>query len=177
MEPPVTTQSGFIDRLSGLYEEPLLTYLTQILGNSELAREVAQGAFAKLNTTYRPDQVQFPRALLFKVATTLALVHLRHPRLQDTLCLKPDEMKEDAIGPHRQAMADQIEQHLVTVIKALHPNLRTVFVMAHVQGKSRSEIAAVLSISEKRLDKRLTAALKQCRERLAARGVDLAEFD
>jgi RNA polymerase sigma factor (sigma-70 family) len=74
-------------------------------------------------------------------------------------------------------MADQIGQHLANVIKSLRPNLRKVFVMAHVQGKPRREIAAALGISEKRVDKRMTKALKACRDRLASQGIDLAEVE
>ncbi len=49
--------------------------------------------------------------------------------------------------------------------------------MAHVQGKPRKEIAASLGISEKRVDKRMTQALKACRDRLCSQGIDLGEVD
>lgn len=179
MESPLTTQSDFVGRLPQLYGEPLLTYLTQVLGKAELAREVARDAFARLPTVYQLEQAHFPRALLFKMATNLALTHLRHQNPEDALrvCLTHVGKAPDRrVDPHQKAIADQIGQHLATVIRALRPNLRKAFVMAHVQGKSRSEIAAALGISERRLDGHMTAALKQCRERLAARGIDLAEF-
>jgi RNA polymerase sigma factor (sigma-70 family) len=62
-------------------------------------------------------------------------------------------------------------------IKELRPILREPFVLAYVQGEPRKEIAEQLGITLKRLDKRLTAALKEIRERLAAFGIDPFRLD
>lgn len=74
-------------------------------------------------------------------------------------------------------MADLIRQHIVAVVKELRPRLRQVFVMAHVQGKSRAEITAELGISGRSLDRRMTKALEACRVGLASRGVDPTDID
>ena len=171
---------GFVERLCRTHEAQLLAYLTQMLGRPDIAREVAQDTFEKMHRMYRPDQVMFPRAMLFKVATNFALMHLRRRRLESAMIQGSagmEEVPDHRLGPDRQAMADQIGQHLANVIKELRPNLRKVFVMAHVQGKPRKEIAAALGISEKRVDKRMTKALRACRERLSSQGIDLAEVD
>jgi RNA polymerase sigma factor (sigma-70 family) len=169
-----------VERLCRTHEAQLLAYLTQMLGRADIAREVAQDAFERMHRTYRPDQVMFPRAMLFKVATNFALMHMRRRRLENAMIIGSagmEEVPDDRLGPDRQAMVDQIGQHLARVIKGLRPNLRNVFVMAHVQGKPRKEIAAALGISEKRVDKRMTKALRACRDRLASRGIDLAEVE
>ncbi|HXR92479.1 MAG TPA: sigma-70 family RNA polymerase sigma factor [Steroidobacteraceae bacterium] len=190
----MTNQSGFIEQLRRRYETPLTAYLTNMVGSREIAQELSQEAFEKMHQMYRPDHVIFPRAMLFKVATDLALMHLGQRRTENKSLTSsadikarvnhessPETIVEDVpdhgLRPERQALADQIGQHLATTIKELRPNLRSVFVLAHVQGKPRREIAAALGVSEKRIDKRLTKALKQCRERLASRGVDLADAD
>ena len=178
--PPQGRPDEFVDRLCRTHEAQLLAYLTQMLGRPDIAREVAQDTFERLHRMYRPDQVMFPRAMLFKVATNFALMHLRRRRLESAMIMGSagmEEVPDHRMGPDRQAMADQIGQHLTTVIKELRPNLRNVFVMAHVQGKPRKEIAAALGISEKRVDKRMTRALKVCRDRLSSQGIDLAEVD
>ena len=170
----------FVERLCRTHEAQLLAYLTQMLGRPDIAREVAQDAFEKMHRMYRPDQVLFPRAMLFKVATNFALMHLRRRRLESAMIMGSagmEEVPDHRLGPDRQAMVEQIGQHLTNVIKGLRPNLRKVFVMAHVQGKPRKEIAAALGISEKRVDKRMTKALKACRDRLSSQGIDLAEVE
>lgn len=171
---------AFVAELCRAHEAQLLAYLTQMLGRVDLAREVAQDTYEQLHRTYRPEQVLFPRAMLFKVATNYALMHLRRRRVESAVISGPagiEEVADHAGGPDRQLLAEQIAQHLATVIQELSPPLRAVFVLAHVQGKSRKEIAARLGISERRVDKRMTRALKQCRLRLSSQGIDLAEVD
>lgn len=170
----------FFARLCRTHEAQLLAYLTQMLGRADLAREVAQDAYEKLHQMYRPEQLEFPRAMLFKIATNFALMRLRRRRLESTLFAGPaglEKIPDRAMGPERAVLAEQIGRCLAQVIKGLRPSWREVFVMAHVQGRSRKEIAGRLGISEKRVDKRMTRALKQCRMKLSSQGIDLMEVD
>jgi RNA polymerase sigma factor (sigma-70 family) len=173
-------QEDFVEQLCRAHEPQLLQYLTRMLGHVDLAREVAQDTYEQLHRSYKPDQVMFPRAMLFKIATNFALMFLRRRRLESTVVTGDagmDQVADERARPDRQAMADEISHRLVQVIKDLHPNLRNVFVMAHVQGKSRKDIADELGISLKRVDKRMTRALKRCRERLESYGIDLLRVD
>lgn len=182
MDPTTTMQSDFIERLCRTHEGQLQNYLTQMVGSPEIARELAQDSFAKLYQSYRPDQLFFPRALLFRVATNFALMHLRRRRLEHArlggepldLALALGEV-DHRIGPEGELSAAQLGDHLAGAIKALPLNLRTVFVMAHLQGQPRKTIAAEMGISEKRVDKRMTKALKKCREHLLTHGINLTE--
>ena len=170
----------FFTRLCRAHESQLLGYLTKMLGRGDLAQEVAQDAYEKLHRMYRPQELLFPRAMLFKVATNLALMHLRRRRLESSMFSGPegmDEVPDHGLGPERMVLAEQLGRRLVQVIKALPPSLRRVFVMAQVEGRPRKEIAETLGISEKRLDKRMTKALKRCRMQLSSQGIDLAEVD
>jgi RNA polymerase sigma-70 factor, ECF subfamily len=74
-------------------------------------------------------------------------------------------------------MAEEINERLVQTIKELRPSLRTVLVMAHVQGIARKDIAEQLGISLKRVDKRMTKALRTLRERMESFGIDLLRVD
>jgi RNA polymerase sigma factor (sigma-70 family) len=180
-----TTQRSFVESLCLAYEVQLVNYLHQMLGNRERARELAQDSFTALYTAYKPDTLRFPRAALFKVATNFALMELRHRRMERRVwghevdiaaVAEPDLPENNAVPADRQVLADQVADHLAETIKDLRPALRAVFVMAHVQGKPRKEIAARLGISEKRVDKRMTKALKKCRDHLAAQGIPLTDM-
>jgi len=178
--PPSGRHEDFVERLCRAHEPQLLQYLTRMLGKPDLAQEVAQDTYEKLHKMYRPEKVMFPRAILFKIATNFALMRLRRARLESTIITgsaRMDEVPDETAPPDRRAMADEINQRLVQTIKELNPNLRKVFVMAHVQGKARKDIAEQLGISLKRVDKRMTRALKHCRERLASFGIDLLRVE
>ena len=71
----------------------------------------------------------------------------------------------------------ELAEHVAATILGLPTNLRIVFIMAHVQRRSREEIAAALRISERRVDIRMTKALIVCRRRLALRGVDITVIE
>jgi RNA polymerase sigma-70 factor (ECF subfamily) len=162
------------------HESALLQYLRRMLGTADLAQEVAQDTYEKLHMSYRAEDVMFPRAMLFRIATTTALMRLRRARLEASIISGPagmDEVPDEAAAPERRVIAAQVSQRLMEVIKELRPSLREPFVLAYVQGEPRKDIACQLGITLKRLDKRLTAALKEIRERLAAFGIDPLRLD
>ena len=102
-------------------------------------------------------------------------MHLRHRRVERRVmgeAVDLDEVPDSRRGPDQEVLRFQLAEYVAIAIKELPPSLRSVFVMAHVQGKSRKEIALALGISEKRLDKRMTKALKACRERPASWGIE-----
>lgn len=164
-----------LERLYREHEVPLLRYLTRMLGTSDLAREVAQDTYEKLHTAYRAEEMMFPRAVLFKIATNTALMRMRRARLEASILSGPagmEEVADESPAPERRAIAEEARRRLEQAIRALRPALQQVFIMAYVQGVARKEIAQQLGVSPKRVEKRLSQALRECRERLAADGID-----
>ena len=178
------TSNGFIEQLCRSYQEPLRCYLAQMVGSQDIAQELAQQCFEYVHRAYRGSEVMFPRAMLFKVATNFALMHLRRRRMEGRYWGRAVDMEyvkevvpdQDSLLPDREAMAEQVRDRLVAAIKGLRPAYRRVFVMALLQGKNRKEIAAAVGASEKRVDKRMTKAIKTCRARLAADGIQLTDL-
>lgn len=179
MESQTTMQCDPLEQLCRANEGQLATYLTQLVGSADIARELVRDSFARVRIT-RSEQAAFPRAALFRVATNVALVHLRKRRAEQMGLTPATEIEEaqetpaDQVHQHRQLTADEYGASLAVAIKALRLPHRKVFVMAHVQGKVRKDIATELGISETRVDKRMTKALKALRDHLSARGIDPA---
>lgn len=182
MDSQTTMQGNLLDRLCRANEGQLETYLTQLVGSVDIARLLVRDSFARVRIS-PPEQAVFPRAALFRVATDMAVLHLCRRRaermgLKWTIDCREAARVERPEGPHqgRQLSADEYGTSLATAIKTLRLSYRKVFVMAHVQGKPRGEIAADLGISETRVDKRMTKALKAVRDHLSARGIDPADM-
>src|SRR5262245_50851037 len=74
-----------VEELCRAHEPQLLQDLTRMLGRVDLAREVIQDTYEKIHKQYRPDEVMFPRAMLYKVATNFALMRLRRARLESSI--------------------------------------------------------------------------------------------
>jgi len=170
-----------VEALCRSHEPQLLQYLTRMLGRVDTAREVIQDTYEKIHKQYRPEDVMFPRAMLYKIATNFALMRLRRARLEKSIISGPQGMDkvpdEPAASPDKRAMADEINERLVQTIKELPAGQRAVIVMAHVQGIPRKDIAEQLGISLKRVDKRMTKALRTLRERMESFGIDLLHVD
>jgi RNA polymerase sigma factor (sigma-70 family) len=182
MDSPTTMQGDFLEHLCRANEGQLETYLAQMVGSADVARELVKDSFARVRMS-RPEQAAFPRAALFRVATNVALLHLRREHAE-RMGFKPTMDSEEAARVARsdrfrqdqQVKAEEYGNGLAIAIKALRLPHRKVFVMAHVQGKPRKEIATELGISEVRVDKRMTKALKSVRNHLSARGIDPADM-
>jgi len=177
---PPGRREELVEELCRAHEPQLLQYLTRMLGRTDLAREVVQDTYERIHTQYRPDEVMFPRAMLYKIATNFALMRLRRARLESTVITGPQGMEkvpDEAASPDKRVIAEEINERLVQTIKELSPSLRTVLIMAHVQGIARKDIAEQLGISLKRVDKRMTKALRTLRERMESFGIDLLHVD
>jgi RNA polymerase sigma factor (sigma-70 family) len=178
MDSQTAMQGDSLEHLCRANQGQLEAYLAQMVGSADIARELVKDSFARARMS-RPEQTAFPRAALFRVATNVALLHLRRRRAVRTalepamVCEEEARMaRSDRFRQSRHLSADEYGASLAIAIKALRLSHRKVFVMAHVLGRPRSEIAAVLGISEARLDKRMTKALKAVRDHLGARGID-----
>ena len=181
MEQPVALQSEVIARLCRRYQAQLTEYLARLLGDAERANLLAQEAIRCFLSDAASSRRSFPRTRLFQIGTQFALAELRSRDNQ-----RRSGIASEAGQPARtdqppncfrileRGSAEEVAERLALAIKGLPPKLRRVFVMAHVQGKSRADIALALGVSERRIEQRMTKALKVCRERLAAAGVDLA---
>lgn len=185
MEPTITGESAFVEGLCRSYQTLLQRYLTQIVGSPDVAEDLAQESFERVHRAYRAEQVMFPRAMLYMVATNFARMHLRRRRKERRhwgQAIDMERMEEmvadqESLAFDRQVLAGQIAQSIAMAIEGLRPSVRDVFVLAHVQGKSRKEVAVALGVSERRVDKRMSKALRACRELMASRGIRLGDVD
>lgn len=182
MDSQTTMQGDFLERLCLANEGQLETYLTQMVGSAAIARELMQDSFARVRMS-RLEEAPFPRAALFRVATNVALLHLRRRRAERMGVEAAIDCEEaarvarsDAARRDQQLSAEEYGTCLAIAIKALRLSHRKVFVMAHIQGKPRKEIAAVLGIPETRVDKRMTKALKAVRDHFSAHGIDPSDM-
>ena len=174
-----------VDRLCRSYQVSLHCYLTKMVGSWDTAQELAQESFERIYKAYSAEEVLFPRAVLFRIATNVARMHLRRRRMQYQYWGQQIDIEsmEEIVGnwrlpsADREILASQIGRYIGLTIKNLSPGVRSVFVMAHIQGKSRKEIAGALRVSEKRVDKRMSRALSVCRAVLLLHDIHLGDVD
>ena len=118
---PQGRRTELVEALCREHESQLLQYLTRMLGRGDVAREVLQDTYERIHKLYRPEDVLFPRAMLYKIATNFALMRLRRARLESTIITGSagmEQVPDEAAAPDKRAMAEEINERLVQTIPA-----------------------------------------------------------
>ena len=148
------------------YNGQVCTYLARLVGNDEAGRDLAQETFMrawKSLPAIRSD-AHF-KAWLFRIATNIAMSHLRHTRLVRWLPWREEEIITSRIdlsieGPEEQAGEAECVQY---ALAQLAPQCRTCLLLQLVAGFSQREIADSLGISEKSVSAYVSRGREQFR--------------
>lgn len=149
--------------------EVLLRFLTARLGDAAAADDIYQELFVRLKSGALPADLANPRGYMFRMAYNLANEFARARRRQDARDAHWTETTTHKVGADTIADATAADdalaskERLTAVMRALDglpSKSREVFVMCRVQGLSHRNIADVMGISTKTVEKHMTAALK-----------------
>ena len=148
------------------YNGQVCTYLARLVGNDEAGRDLAQETFVRVwksLPSIRSD-AHF-KAWLFRIATNIAMSHLRHARLVRWLPWREEEIITSHIdlsvaGPEERAGEAECVQY---ALAQLAPQCRTCLLLQLVAGFSQREIAESLGISEKSVSAYVSRGREQFR--------------
>lgn len=154
--------------LAACYED-LKAFLTRKFGCPVLAEEVVQETWLRVRRLSQPPVVNQPRAYLFKMATNLAVDHLRAEKAR-ARHISVDAVPEDV--PNGMPSPDTVidyQQRLVILrnaVEELPPRCREVFILHKFEDLSHAEISSRLGISRNMVEKHIIRGLAHCRDRL-----------
>jgi len=167
--------SGTAVRVAQVFERyysELLGFLARHMGGDrDAAADVAQETFARawaLQSEGRQGEassaVQFPRALLYRIARNLVIDQHRQARHQSVESLEglemhaPENLQPEVIHASRQRTTA-----LLKAIEALPPRCREAFVLHKFDGLSHAEVAQQMGISRNMVEKHVIRAMLVCR--------------
>jgi len=132
------------------YQRRLTAFLSQLVGDLELARELSQEAFVRAwSALSRFDPKYRFSTWLFRIAHNLGIDQLRRRRLKTVSLYRTDaegdevevivpDAKKDPLGHlENHALASELRQ----VIDELRPEYRELVLLRHFAGLSYQEIA------------------------------------
>lgn len=132
------------------YQRRLTAFLSQLVGDLELARELTQEAFIRAwSALDRFDSRYRFSTWLFRIAHNLGIDQLRRKRLQTVPLYRTDsdgeelevvvaDLEKDPLGHlENRALADGLRE----VIDELRPEYRELVLLRHFAGLSYQEIA------------------------------------
>ena len=149
--------------------DEVLRFLTARLGDRATAEDVGQELFVRLRLGQLPSDVASPRAYIYKAAYNAANEYERARRRQtvrDTAWVDLTRQKvgtdtiSDEVGAERALEAKHRLRLLMTALAELPPKCREVFTLCRLREHSHREVAEMLNISTKTVEKHMTTALK-----------------
>jgi RNA polymerase sigma-70 factor (ECF subfamily) len=159
---------GAFDSVFRAHYAQLVRMAESVVRERALAEEIAQEVMLELWRRRESLQLQQTfRAYLIRSTRNRALNHIRHQRIVAR------EEASAAIDPPSSPSAEdemlgaELELAVREAIEGLSETCREVFQLSRDQGLKYAEIAAVLEISVKTVEKRMGLALAELRQRLA----------
>jgi RNA polymerase sigma-70 factor (ECF subfamily) len=132
------------------YQRRLTAFLSQLVGDMELARELSQEAFVRAWSALERFNPKYRFSTwLFRIAHNLGIDQLRKRRLLTTPLFRTDsegdevevvipDLDKDPLGHlENRALASELRE----VIKGLRPEYRELVLLRHFGGLSYQEIA------------------------------------
>ena len=158
-----------VEDLFRQHNESLFLFLRSRLRSDQDAREVAQEAYVRLLQLERPEELNFLRAYLFKIAANLAVDHVRRAaRYRQVTEQLP--IFEFPTQPSQEArLGAQDDLKLVKkAIAELPPKCRQAFLLSNVENWSSSQIAKHMNLSDRMVRNYVSRALEHIQRCLEA---------
>lgn len=151
------------------YEE-LKGFLTRKFGCPQLAEDVAQETWVRVQCLSPMPEVRRPRVYLYKIASNLAIDNLRAEKVRsrhvDKGAVIPEEIHCASPLPEQVTDSQMRLAILREAVDELPLRCREVFLMHKFEGLSHADIAERLGISKNMVEKHIIKGLAHCRDRL-----------
>lgn len=154
--------SGFY----GDHSRKLYNFMFYRCNDKDQALDLTQEAFVKIFENCGKIQLTKAKSYLFTTANNLFLNLVKHKKVQQAYAVQQASEVATGEDPHFVLQGSQFEEQLENAIADLTGAQREVFLLNRIDGKKYREIAEMLHISEKAVEKRMMGALKKLREQL-----------
>lgn len=144
---------------------PLHNFIYYKYGNQVNPEDKVQEAFLKLWKHCKETPVDKAKSFLFTVINNLSLNELKHQKV--VLKFQQERPKEHTHeSPEFVLQEQEYLQKLENALAKLPEGQRVAFLLNRVEGKKHKEIAEILGISRKAVEKRIYTALEKLREEI-----------
>lgn len=142
----------------------LRNFLIYKFRDVERAEDVAQNAFVKLWENCDILKQEQAKSFLFTTAIRLSLNNIKHDKVVSNFEIKTKPKAMHIESPEFLLEEAELKTRLEQAINELPEKQRTVFLMNRFDNQSYTEIASVLDLSVKAVEKRMHQALLSLRK-------------
>jgi len=145
--------------------KPIYHFIFFKCGNEDQANDLVQEAFIKLWQNCEKVPEEKAKSYLYTVANNMFLNEVAHQKVVlKHAQLQPSKINEQS--PEYIMEEKQFHKKLQDAIANLTDAQRTAFLLNRIEGKKYTEIAELLDISVKAVEKRMSQALAALREQI-----------
>ena len=135
-------------------------------GDSDNALDIVQDAFSKIWENCSKIEFEKAKTYLFTTVNNLFLNKVKHEKVVLEYAKATPYIDQTNQNPEYLLEEEQFKQKLQQAIALLTDAQREVFLLNRIEGKKYREIAELLNISQKAVEKRMSGALKTLREKI-----------
>jgi RNA polymerase sigma-70 factor, ECF subfamily len=158
-------ESAF-EELFRQHQGEVFGWVMRIVRDRGIAEDLTVEAFWKMHRAHaRFDPARSFGAWARRIATNLALDHLRKSRREVPMVTEPADAAQSNPGVRRET-----REQIAAAFQGLKPKLRIVATLSLIEDAPHREIAEALGISEAAVRVRLFRAMKILREQLKGQG-------
>lgn len=149
------------------HELKVRNFLFYKLGDLEMARDFAQEAFIRLWDNCAKVAIDKVKGFLFTTANRLFLDHYDHQKV----VLKFEHRMNRSEGQMEQNpefiyQEEEFKERLESAVSGLPEKQRVVFLMSRIDKFKNREIAEIMDLSIKTVEKHISTAVKSLKENL-----------
>ena len=148
------------------HAKALRNYLYYKFGNADQADDVTQEAFIKLWENCANVPPEKAKSFLYTVANNTTFNHIAHQKVVLEYSKKNVQSGTDNYNPEFLLEEEQFKLKLQRAIANLSEAQRSAFLLHRIEGKKYHEIAEILGIGVKAVEKRIHGALLQLRKEI-----------
>lgn len=147
------------------YCENLYRFMYYKYGDYDTAKDTVQESFIKLWSNCAKVSFEKAKSFLFTVANNKFLNDKAHEKVVYNF-QRFDHKDYDIESPHYKLEEKEFQDKLEKAIAGLKEKQRIVFTLHRIEKKKYAEIAEMLGISVKAVEKRMGLALKELRGKI-----------
>ncbi|HEY0687233.1 MAG TPA: RNA polymerase sigma factor [Steroidobacter sp.] len=155
------------------YRSSLFRYLTGLVTSPDDAAELVQESYARLLQHEDVTQLEaVSRTYLFQIATNLARDHYRRRTTRHSsahLDVDAIEITDESAGPEHNLVWDSTIESIKEGIKELPTMTRRIFLLSRFRGKTYPQIALLLGVSTRTVERKMSEAMQVLAARLRER--------
>lgn len=148
------------------YYKELLYYIKNKIPNKDYAQDIVQETYTKIIAIQSKQEIINKRALLYKVAKNIIIDKARKNKNIQEITYEENEYSTKNQEPETIVLEENRKKILMNELQKLPPLRKEAFVLHILEGYSKQEVANIMSISVQSVEKHISRASIDLREKL-----------